>query len=221
MSEYKTKKGVTGAMLDMMPQVIDKLFPLTLTITKVNGNIEVGQSVTPQASFVVKDKDGVDVTAQSTITVVGATVNMTTKKWTADSSISATKSYTTKAVYNGQEKTASTQWLVGDYVYYGAVSTLSITETEIKKLTKAISTEHTRDIKANEGQYVVYCIPKSNIPSGKTLKITDSQNNDYESQTGTNSTLVFSRQDGSTVEYYCIYTNQKSGATWTFKIVEA
>ena len=76
--DYKTKTGVTGAMLDMMPQIIDKLFPLTLTVSRVNSDVEIGQSVIPQASFVVKDKDGVDVTAQSVVSVTGATVNMST-----------------------------------------------------------------------------------------------------------------------------------------------
>ena len=218
--DYKTKTGVTGAMLDMMPQIIDKLFPLTLTVSRVNGNIETGQSIIPQASFVVKDKDGVDVTAQSVVSVTGATVNMSTKKWTANASITETTSFTTKVNYNGQEKTASTQWVVADYVYYGAVSTLNITEAGIKSLTKTISTEHTRDIKAATGQYIVYCIPKSNL-NGKILKITDSQNNDYASQTVVDQTLKFSRQNGDKVDYYCIYTNQKSGVDWTFKIVEA
>lgn len=169
MPATSTASGVMSPEMYKTLQEIElATFPLEMTLAGA-GTYEVGSSIKPDVSIYITRK-GVNVNSGSTITVtssptVAGSLNSSKDTWTANSSITATTSFTVKAVYGSQDITKTLIYYFKYKKYWGVSANASLTNAEIIALGSSTwadsRTMNATNFDCTGGKYPYYVIPAS------------------------------------------------------------
>lgn len=160
--ELGASVDVSG-MQGQISELMDAVFPLSLSISGGGGTYETGSTITPHLTWSVSRK-GVAVNPTS------ATVNNSTegvgsdkKSWTG-SPITTTTTYTVKVGYQGLEKSGTASFTFRLHKYFGVSAKTSLTNSDILAFSNAWATgwtDNARTYDCTGGKYPYYIIPSS------------------------------------------------------------
>jgi len=153
-----------SSVQSQISELMDAVFPLSLSITKGGGTYETGSSITPRIEWNVTRK-GVSVVPE-TATVNNSTegIDSNKKGWTGSFPILSTTSYSIKVGYQGLEKSGSTTFTFNLRKYFGVSEKTTLTNSDILSFSTAWATSWTMaatTFNCTGGKYPYYIIPSS------------------------------------------------------------
>lgn len=168
---------ITKYINDLMNEV----FQISMTSFTGGGTYEIGSSVIPQLSWIIKRKGEVVNPTNATVNGGKEGVAEDFKSYTAPANISDNKSYNVVVYYNAQSVTRSASYNFLSKKYYGVSANTSLTSAEILSLSgwgwASSRTMSESLFDCSGGKYPYYCIP-SNLYPGLEVWVGQFRNTD-------------------------------------------
>ncbi|MBQ0113657.1 MAG: hypothetical protein KBT03_11040 [Bacteroidales bacterium] len=223
--------NVTEEQFNMIPDIIDYCFPLSVNISKygdyTDSTYENGDTIMPMfKASLTKKGDQVNPTSVSVyrdnVSVSDVSISDDKKSFTCPST-NVGVSYKIKVSAGSTKESNTLSWGFSEYRYIGQLTDVTnITESVIKSLSKSFSTSATATgISIDKGKYLCFAVIASSVPSGKKLVFQDATTGAYLNSETQKKVVSISRVNNSaTNSYYVIYTNVAAGAAGKLNVAQ-